>query len=147
MNSRDKPQWQAAGTVHAPVEQVWKILLETQPILTDSMRDEIARTKKGSVFSVSKGEHGEGRITIEVDAQANWIAVQGEWWYRGVHTVAPHKQGSLVTYSIYNIASGVGWWMAQLVQGPQQARVMHAQLAEGLAGMGKRLGCKTEMIG
>lgn len=146
MNSRDNTQWQASGIVYAPVAQVWQALLETQPMLTDAMRKKIAGTEKGRIYSVEVGEPGNGRMTIEVDPDAHRVAVQGEWWYRGVHSVKERGNASLVTYSIFNVAPGITRWMAQLVQGPEQARAMKGQLAERLTGIGERLGCKTEML-
>jgi hypothetical protein len=81
-----------------------------------------------------------------VDKVRHSIAVQGEWWYCGVHTVEPHPRGSLVVYNVYNIAPGIGWWGAQLVQGRENARTMKPQLQAGLDAIGAKLGCAVSKV-
>ena len=44
------------------------------------------------------------------------VAVQGGWWYRGVTSVEPHPDGSLVTYTIVNVAPGWSKWIAHVFQ-------------------------------
>ncbi len=88
-----------------------------------------------------------GRQQIEVDVTRHSIAVAGEWWYRGVYTVEPHAQDSLLVYRVYNIAPGIGWWVAQLVQGPQHARSMRQHLEPLLRLVGERLECPVVLHG
>src|SRR5262245_54714744 len=44
------------------------------------------------------------------------VAIQGGWWYRGVTSVEPHPGGSLVTYTVVNVAQGWGKWVAHFFQ-------------------------------
>jgi hypothetical protein len=46
---------------------------------------------------------------------------------------------------VYNVAPGVGWWLAQLFQGPEHARKMDVQLQALLRTIGNQLGCAVEM--
>ncbi|MEO5952540.1 MAG: hypothetical protein ABIQ44_08770 [Chloroflexia bacterium] len=68
-------------------------------------------------------------------------------WYRGVYSVEAGEEGSLVTYSVHNVAPGVGRWAAQLVQGPQHARTIKDDLSKLLKAIGARLGCAVEVAG
>lgn len=145
MSGRDKPGWIVSGVVAAPEAQVWSSLLALHPRLTLAVRSEIDRARAGVPYKTIVGTPGEGRVTIEVDKKAHTLAIQGEWWYRGVYEVEPDEDGSLVTYSVYNVAPGFGRWAAQLVQGPQHAREMKADLTKLLKAIGARLGCEVEV--
>ena len=136
-------QWSVSGIVEAPVERVWDALVESNPYLSAADRATIAHSE---TFTTSAGKPGEGRATVEVDRRRHQIAVQGEWWYRGVHSVEPHLRGSLVTYEVYNVAPGIGWWAAQLVQGRANARTMASQLQSLLNTIGQWLGCKVSLL-
>lgn len=97
-------------------------------------------------FTLTRGKPGERRMYIEVNQQRHSMAVQGEWWYRGVISVEPHARGSLLVYRVYNIAPGAGWWAAQLVQGPSHARRMReTHLQPLLNAIGERLSCATHL--
>ena len=46
-----------------------------------------------------------GGLTISPDVEANGtVCVQGEFWYRGEYTFAPHAQGVEITYRIKNVS-------------------------------------------
>lgn len=133
------PQWMVSGIVEAPVEQVWEVLLNGNPYLSTVDRETIAR--QAEPFATAVGNQTQGFMKVSVDKKAHSIAVEGQWWYRGVHTVEPDQKGSRVTYSVYNIAPGPTRGMAQLVQGPQNARNMPQQLQELLTAIGSKLHC------
>jgi hypothetical protein len=140
-----KPGWSVSGVVEAPVDQVWPLLLDNfSSVGVD--RNTVENYTGQQPYTTFIGKPGNGKITIEVDKVRHSIAIQGEWWYRGVHTVEPHPRGSLVTYSIYNIAPGIGWWAAQLVQGRENARGMKTQLQAGLDAIGAKLGCTVSKV-
>ncbi len=145
MNKRMQSQWSASGILEAPLDKVWEKLLDTFPMLSSQERSELERAGSPDVLKMSAGKHGEGRIHLEVDKNRHQVAVQGEWWYRGVYTLTPHTRGSLLVYQVYNVAPGVGWWLAQLFQGPEHARKMDAQLQALLRTIGNQLGCAAEM--
>lgn len=140
-----KPNWSVSGVVEAPVDQVWPLLLENfSSIGVDRKAVENYRGSQPYVTSI--GKPGNGKITIEVDQVRHSILIQGEWWYRGVHTVASRSCGSLVSYDVYNIAPGIGWYAAQWVQGRVNAGKMKGQLQSSLDAIGKRLGCVVSTV-
>lgn len=137
MSRRSQVPWVASGVVEAPVARVWDQVLATTPGLPTANQHTGARAPERVVV----GSPGAGKITFSIDHQHHSIAAEGEWWYRGVYAVTPHARGSLVTYSVYNIAPGLGWWAAQVVQGPGHAREMRRQLSQRLDEIGHQLGC------
>jgi hypothetical protein len=146
MSRRGKAGWVVSGVVEAPVDKVWQALLAVHSRLNPALRSEIDRARSNAPYKTIVGTPGAGKVTIEVDKKEHSIAIEGEWWYRGVHSVEPHERGSLVFYSVYNIAPGLGHWAAQLVQGPQHAREMEDELTRFLKAIGARLGCAVEVI-
>jgi hypothetical protein len=144
-DKRSQPQWSASGVVEAPVNDVWQALLEADAALTPADRTAIAHDRSGQ-FTKTTGQPGQGRIHVEVDSARRSIAIQGEWWYRGVHSVESHERGSLLTYRVYNVAPGIGWWAAQFVQGAQHARTMDGQVQVLLRAIGQKLGCDAYLI-
>src|SRR4051812_42196653 len=61
---------------------------------TDGDRDTFEVVRDGS------------RMTVTVDRGRREVALQGEWWYRGVTSVEPHPLGSRVIHRIFNVAQG-----------------------------------------
>ncbi len=147
MSSRSQAQWTVAGVVAAPIAQVWMALLADHPALSMEDKQVIARGDGPQPFTRTSGKAGEGRIYVTVDHKQHNIAVQGEWWYRGVHSVEPHAHGSLLVYRVYNVAPGIGWWAAQYAQGPAHARTMRAQLQDLLHTIGGHLHCDSQLVG
>jgi hypothetical protein len=113
----------------------------------DSDKKAILKQHQGDsrLLTFTAGKSGEGKIFIEVDTKAHSIAVQGEWWYRGVYSVESHGRGSQVIYRIYNVAPGPGWWVARLVQGPHAARDMKPQFEKLLARLSNHLGASARI--
>lgn len=145
MDRRAQTQWSASGVVEAPVEEVWEALLNVSPFLSPTGWREMALQPDVQPFTIAVGEPGEGRLNLEVDKQHHSFAVQGEWWYRGVHSVEPHTRGSLLVYRVYNVAPGASWWLAQLVQGQNHARDLKEQFRKTLRAVGERLGCDAKL--
>jgi hypothetical protein len=137
-------QWVVSGVVEAPLEKTWEALLETYPNISEQDKNAIKHSSQ--LFKTTRGKSGEGKIYLEIDPSQHRIAVQGEWWYRGVHRLEPHPRGTLLLYSVYNIAPPMSKWIASLVQGPEHARTMKAQLQESLEAMGKQLKSKTSLV-
>lgn len=141
-----KPDWSVSGVVEAPVERVWPILLEN--FSSVGIDPKVVEAYSGpQPYHTTIGKAGNGKITVEVDKVQHSILIQGEWWYRGVHTVTPHPRGSLVTYNVYNIAPGIGHWAAQWVQGREKASKMKGDLQTSLDTIGRRLGCAVSKVG
>jgi hypothetical protein len=145
MNKRAQTKWRVAGLLEASPDAVWEKLLDTFPMLSPQARSELARESSPDVFKLTTGEQGAGRITIEVEKRQHQVALQGEWWYRGVYSLQPHARGSLLIHQVYNIAPGAGWWAAQLVQGPAHARKMEEQFQSLLNTIGNQLSCVVEL--
>ena len=106
--------WLATGVVEAPVDAVFAALLASGP-----------------------GDSGYV-AAIEVDPKEHSLAVQGNWWYRGVYTVRACPQGSLIEYRVHNAASR-GRWAVPLMQ-RRLPRQMDRDLAALLQIIGRHLG-------
>lgn len=145
MNRHITPGWVTSAVVEAPVERVWESLIEIDPNLSPDEKRAIARMNETQPCTVIKGERGAGKIRVEIDSRAHTLTTQGEWWYRGVYAIERHPHGSRIIYHVYNIAPGIGWWGAQLVQGPQHARTMRTQLGTLIQKLGERLHCAVYM--
>ena len=148
MNRQEQTQWSASGTLAAPLESVWEALRETSLMLSPQQRSELAQQKIAGLKTMrtTLGSHHEGRIHLEVDSQEHCIAIQGEWWYRGVYRLAPYTGGCQLVYEVYNVAPGMSRWAAQLVQGPQHARTMRAHLQSILRALGDQLACSFALL-
>lgn len=59
---------------------------------------------------------GTYRPGLHIADKLRVIAIQGGWWYRGVTSVEPHPDGSLVIYTVVNVAQGWGKWIAHFFQ-------------------------------
>jgi hypothetical protein len=46
---------------------------------------------------------------IEADPQKHSLAVQGQWWYRGVYTFESDGTRTLITLKVYNVAKKLKW--------------------------------------
>src|SRR5262245_53693686 len=115
--------WTTAATLAAPPDRVFDALVEQR-----------------------RAVHTTADVHLAVDRPARRIVVQGRWWYRGTFTVAHHPAGSLVSYEIENVAPGWSWWLARLVQGPEQARRRHRDLAAILSAVGRHLQARSEPL-
>ena len=108
------------AVVAAPPETVADLLLDVgpggrSPLAADGTIEE---TDVGDEFVVVQDG---SRLTVTVDRAAREVAVQGEWWYRGVTTVAPHPRGSRVVHRILNVAAGQRWAVRLVSRGPLNA--------------------------
>jgi hypothetical protein len=80
-------------------------------------------------------------VQVEIDWAARSLAMQGNWWYRGVYSVREHPRGSIVEHEVVNIATR-GRWVVPLMQRrlPGQIRrdlaVVVQAIARRLAGAG-----------
>jgi hypothetical protein len=93
------------------------------------------------VFTVTQAG---SRITVTVDPAARSVALQGEWWYRGVTSVTGHERGALVTHQIFNVAPAHRWAVRFVSRGPLAAAP--AGFAEHLTALGAHLNCATHLL-
>jgi len=110
--------WLATGVVEAPVDAVFAALLAFGPA-AGIQRDPAATA------------------TVEVDPKEHSLAVQGNWWYRGVYTVRACPRGSLIEYRVHNVASR-GRWAVPLMQ-RRLPRQMDRDLAVLVQTIGRHL--------
>lgn len=101
---RGERAWRVAAVIAAPPEQVWEALLESSTNLSEAEKALLKSEQGSACYETTVGKPGEGRIYLEVNRFARSIAVQGEWWYRGVMRVRPDKRGSLLSYAVFNVA-------------------------------------------
>src|SRR5205085_10794200 len=144
MPNRTQPQWSVAGTIEAPLDDVWAALIESQTALTPAQKHALVRPDAARLVTTN-GTPGAGKIHIDVNPAQHSVTIQGEWWYRGVQTVTPQGRACRLVYQVYNIGPGLGWWAAQLVQGPEHARQMRGQWQAQLGSIGLRLNCETRL--
>ena len=123
---------------------VWAALITSQSALTPAQKHALT-APNAQRLTTANGTAGAGRIYVDADPRHYRISIKGEWWYRGVHTVSPEGRGSRVTYDVYNIAPGLGWWAAQLAQGPAHARQMQRQFRVELEQLSRALGCASRL--
>lgn len=124
----DRPLHAVSGTVDAPIEATWQALLAVVPEL-----------QPGAVIP---------GIHTDVDPARHEIAQQGEWWYRGVVSVAAAARPgtSEVTRAIYNVAPGLSRWMVPLVH-RHDARALRGSHDALLRAVAARLGCGYSVTG
>jgi hypothetical protein len=131
--------WLATGVVEAPVDAVFAALLASGPVgrqhnlpgtATGADNDRVLR------YRAPVGDSGYV-AAIEVDPKEHSLAVQGNWWYRGVYTVRACPQGSLIEYRVHNAASR-GRWAVPLMQ-RRLPRQMDRDLAALLQTIGRHL--------
>ena len=107
------------GVVEAAPDAVASVLLDVGP----GGRSPLAVTgtveqRGGDEFVVVR----EGsRMTVTVDRAGRSIALQGEWWYRGVTSVESDPRGSVVVHRVFNVAPGHGWAVRMVSRGPLNA--------------------------
>jgi hypothetical protein len=99
-------------------------------------------------------EHGDGdefvvivegsRMTVTVDHAARSVALQGEWWYRGVTSVEPDSRGSVVIHRIHNVAPGHRWAVRMVARGPLNAAP--AAFATHLEQLSRELGVAAWVV-
>jgi hypothetical protein len=131
------------AVIEAPPDRVAEVLLDVRPggrspIAT---RGEVAETDPGDDFVVVQDG---SRLTVSVDRGHRSVALQGEWWYRGVTSVEPDPRGSRVVHRIFNVAPGHGWAVRFVSRGPLNAAP--GRFAETIRGLGELLGVSAWVV-
>lgn len=91
-------------------DDAWQRVVGEAPYLSEADR---AQALRANSMSKPPGAYSPG---FHIAEKLRVIAVQGGWWYRGVTSVEPHPSGSLVTYTVVNVAQGWGRWVAHFFQ-------------------------------
>ena len=89
-----EPQWMVSGVIDAPVEQVWRALIESNSVLSEAQKRVVLSDDRPPQMVITVGQPSQGQMRIEIDKAAHTITLQGEWWYRGTHQVMAHDGGS-----------------------------------------------------
>ena len=137
-------RWAVAGLVEAPADQVFANICAIGPpgsgqLTRPPSPDATTDTDGVRRYTAPIGHPPMTTVTVEVDPTRRTLALQGHWWYRGVHTVTPHPRGSLLDYRVHNVASW-GRWTVPLMQWRLPWR-MHRDLDQLLQVLGEQLGC------
>jgi hypothetical protein len=82
---------------------------------------------------------------FRIDRARRRIVVQGNWWYRGVYSLEPHHEGTLVIYEVHNVARRARWLVPLvLLQYRLSGQLTCLFDVSGLAArVGARLGCRA----
>jgi hypothetical protein len=131
------------AVVEAPPDRVAELLLDVRPGGRSPMAatGEVTETDTGDDFVVVKDG---SRLTVSVDRANREVALQGEWWYRGVTSVEPDPRGSRVVHRIFNVAQGRGWAVRFVSRGPLNAAA--GSFAETVRRLGELLGVSAWVI-
>ncbi|MFI5889444.1 hypothetical protein ACIA5D_04915 [Actinoplanes sp. NPDC051513] len=129
--------------VEAPPERVAEVLLDVRPGGRSPLAagGEVAEAGEGDAFEVVKDG---SRMTVTVDRARREVALQGEWWYRGVTSVEPDPRGSRVVHRIFNVAEGNGWAVRFVSRGPLNAAPR--TFADAVRHIGETLGVAAWVI-
>jgi hypothetical protein len=130
------------GVVEAAPEAVAEVLLDVRP----GGRSPLAPT--GTVESDDGNElvvtENGSRFTVTVDRTARSVALQGEWWYRGVTSVRPDPRGARAVHQIFNVAPGQRWAVRFVSRGPLNAAP--AAFAVTIGKLGEQLHCAAWVV-
>jgi hypothetical protein len=109
-----------SGVVEADADAVWDALLEAARSLTSM-----------------------AGIHAAIDPARRTLTVSGQWWYRGEYTVRAAEHGSLVRYSVHNVAPPLTRWLVPLVAGRALRASARPMFERQLADIGTRLGARA----
>ena len=134
-----------AGIVAAPPEVTWRALLTILPEVAGLDATMLGRLEEPRAFTVSIGQPPIGTAQVVVDPRRLEVSQKGQWWYQGVVMVTAHANGSTVTRTINNVASG---WTGLLVPFVHRhdGGALQSQHAALLRAIGARLGCRAYVI-
>jgi hypothetical protein len=128
------------GVVAAPPAAVWPVLLTVLPELAGLPPDALIGLDAPRTFTVLLGSPPVATAQVAVDPLRHEVALQGEWWYRGVVAVNAAADGARITRSIHNVAPGWSGWLVPFVHrhDEQAFRTGHEALLRSIA---SRLAC------
>ena len=133
------------AVVEAPPDRVAELLLDVRPGGRSPMAatGEVTETETdtGDDFVVVKDG---SRLTVSVDRASREVALQGEWWYRGVTSVEPDPRGSRLVHRIFNVAPGHGWAVRFVARGPVNSAPR--AFAETVHRLGELLGVSAWVV-
>jgi hypothetical protein len=131
------------GVIEAPPDRVAEVLLDVRPGGRSPIaaRGEVAEADPGDDFVVIQDG---SRLTVSIDRARRSVALQGEWWYRGVTSVEPDPRGSRVVHRIFNVSPSHGWAVRFVSRGPLNAAPK--AFAETMHVLGELLGAAAWVV-
>jgi hypothetical protein len=146
------------AVVEAPPDRVAEVLLDVRPGGRSPLAPDGEVPGTDSEVTVADGEvtgtdgdrdtfevvRDGSRMTVTVDRGRREVALQGEWWYRGVTSVEPHPLGSRVIHRIFNVAQGNGWAVRFVARGPLNAAPR--SFADVVRRIGEQLGVPARVV-
>jgi hypothetical protein len=141
----------ASGILESPLAEVSALLLGVRagkvsgqelPLVMDGIAASVEIKGGPRNFTVLGGDNSAATrlCFIEVDQANHSISIYGGWWFRGEYTIKPHAKGSLLTYTLYNAATGVSGAIAGLLH-RRELKAAKPTLERMLQRLGERLGC------
>lgn len=138
-----KSIWIFQAVVDAPIKEVLDLFSNLRAGEFDEMAAPFIVAGKGKVHITYDNvlyvvTFADGhREFASVDREANMVAVQGEWWYRGEYTFAPEGDKTRVQLEVFNLADQE--WMVSLMnigakRKHEAAFVALCRMAERVAG-------------
>ena len=77
-------------------------------------------------------------ITLSVGEQDR-VVMQGGWWWRGNYLLADHPEGTVLTYQVHNLGSGIAGQMVPFTVGRRHRRQADQTFTTALHALGERL--------
>jgi hypothetical protein len=147
--------WSASGVVEAPVDDVADLVLRTEAGEVDphSCISPLTQASPGLVLTggpvrfgvaaprpVGPNDVHRSRPTAPPPRRG------GRWWFRGVCSFEPHRNGTLVVYRVYDIARTARWLvplllLQQRLSGTFDGGSVQSQLHAFVSRIGQRLCC------
>ena len=104
--------------VAASLEDTWRQVIESMPNLAEEDR-------RTAVCSMDlESAPGKYKVGFHLSQTRRVIAVQGGWWYRGVTCAEVDSGATRITYTMVNVAPGIGKWIAHFFQAREARRRM-----------------------
>lgn len=141
----------SSGVVESPVAEASALLLDVHsgkvsgqelPLVIGGISASVEIQGGPSKFTVLAGDDSNAiRLCfIELDQANHSISICGGWWFRGEYKISPHSKGSLLTYNLYNAATGLSGAIAGLLH-RRELMAAKPSLDQMLQRLGERLGC------
>jgi hypothetical protein len=80
---------------------------------------------------------------LEVDPDRRVLSISGQWWFHSEYAVTPDPdpdRGSLITYSVFNVAHPLTRWLVPLVAGQALHASPRPMIERQVAAIAARLG-------
>jgi hypothetical protein len=142
VQERQRAAAEASGVIFAPINEAWQALIDSLPLLASTDKQNIKNMTSPTAFTITYGRENESKLHVEVDQERHYVALQGEWWYRGVYILSPHERGCMLQHQVYNVAGSFSRWMVPLMNSKLDVQTKD-EARRVLNEIGKHLKCET----